>query len=91
MNRVLRDDHRGPDYALERELEELHDSFQERKASRRHVFKCPKCGREEFIYEEDMKNLKGVFCGDFSCSNDYCVENRIEIVDADGEVTAVIV
>lgn len=63
----------------------------ERPAKRVHVFKCPRCGREERIDDNDMKNLKGVFCGDFGCPNDYCVENRIEIVDADGNVTAVIV
>lgn len=63
----------------------------ERPARRVRVFKCPKCGREERIDEDDMTNLKGVFCGNFKCSNDYCVEDRIEVVDADGNVTAVIV
>jgi hypothetical protein len=65
--------------------------YDEIPGKRVRVFKCPECGREERIDDSDLKNLKGVFCGDFSCKNDYCVSDRIEIVDADGNVTAVIV
>lgn len=56
-----------------------------------HVFKCPVCGYEGRLNDEDMKNLKKVFCGNFNCSNTYCEEVRVEIVDGEGNVGTVIV
>ncbi len=62
----------------------------ERKARRVHVFKCPACGNEERIDEKDLKPWSG-FCGSDNCSNREPIKSFIEIVNADGNVTAVIV
>lgn len=59
-----------------------------------HVFKCTGCGYEVRITEENMKYVGG----SVSCKSEFglgcgfdCVEDRIEIEDKAGHVTAVIV
>lgn len=55
-----------------------------------HIFKCPTCGAEWDRTEEEMKGLKTVFCG--LCSDwSACRHDRIEVRDAAGKQTAVIV
>lgn len=55
-----------------------------------HIFKCPTCGAEWERTEEEMKGLKTVFCG--SCDAwSACDYDRIEVRNAAGERTAVIV
>ncbi len=64
---------------------------EERPAKRVHVFKCPECGNEERIDEKDLQPWDK-FCGVDNCKNFEPIEEScIEIVDADGIVTAVIV
>ena len=54
------------------------------------VFKCPGCGYEARVEETDMKDLKGVLCGNFHCPISYCVEVRREIEDVDGTILKVL-
>ena len=64
------------------------------KAKRVHVFKCPLCGKEMRLEEEDMA-LSRYFCTNFCCSWDFVPketkEDRIEILDAEGNVGTVII
>lgn len=59
-----------------------------------HVFKCTGCEWEVRISEENMQYIEG---SSVDCRRDYvgcgfgCVEDRIEIEDDKGNVTAVIV
>jgi len=58
-----------------------------------HIFKCTGCGWESRIPEEYMKYVGG----SVDCRNDSlgcgfgCVEDRVEVEDDAGNVTAVIV
>ncbi len=65
--------------------------IEERPARRVHVFKCPVCGNEDRVEEKDLQPWSK-YCGNDKCSNSKPIkESFIEVVNADGEVTAVIV
>ncbi|MCX9011310.1 MAG: hypothetical protein OIN66_09325 [Candidatus Methanoperedens sp.] len=60
-------------------------------ARRVYIFKCQECGKEFRLSETDRNLVNEEKLDGVHCCGGYCGEDRIEIVDADGEVTAVII
>lgn len=56
-----------------------------------HIFKCPECSKEIHVSPRDVALINEEKIDGVHCCGGYCYEDRIEIMDAAGNVTAVII